>query len=64
MEIRVEINERFWSDRIRELEGIPPAHRPHIKSCWGSELPLSWWNRHSIERSEGKARRIIDNRHI
>ena len=64
MEIRVEINERFWSDSIRELEGIRRRIDHNIKSLLGIGAAIKLVEPHSIERSEGKARRIIDNRHI
>lgn len=64
MEIRVEINERFWSDSIRELEGIRRRIDHNIKSLLGIGAAIKLVEPHSIERSEGKAKRIIDNRHI
>lgn len=64
MEIRVEINERFWSDSIRELESIRQRIDHSIKSLLGIGAAIKLVEPHSIERSEGKAKRIIDNRHI
>lgn len=64
MEIRVEINERFWSDSIRELEGLRNKIDHNIKSLLGIGAKIKLVEPHSIERSEGKAKRIIDNRSL
>lgn len=64
MEIRVEINERFWTDSIRELENIRRRIDHNIKSLLGIGASIKLVEPHSIERSEGKAKRIIDNRRL
>jgi phenylacetate-CoA ligase len=63
MEIRVEINEENWSDSIRELEGIRRRIDHNIKSLLGIGAIIKLVEPNSIERSEGKAKRIIDERH-
>jgi phenylacetate-CoA ligase len=62
MEIRVEINEENWSDSIRELEGIRRRIDHNIKSLLGIGAIIKLVEPNSIERSEGKAKRIIDHR--
>jgi len=64
LEIRVEINDRFWSDSIRELEEIRRRIDHNIKSLLGIGAVIRLVEPHTIERSEGKARRIIDNRRL
>jgi len=64
LEIRVEINDRFWSDSIRELEEIRRRIAHNIKSLLGIGAVIRLVEPHTIERSEGKARRIIDNRRL
>ena len=62
MEIRVELNEKFRTDSIRELEAIRRRIDHNIKSILGIGASIKLVEPHSIERSEGKAKRIIDNR--
>ncbi|MDD3787946.1 MAG: phenylacetate--CoA ligase, partial [Petrimonas sp.] len=64
MEIRVEIDEKSWSDSIRELEAIRHRIDHNIKSLLGLSANIKLVEPNSIERSEGKAKRIIDNRHF
>lgn len=62
MEIRVELNEKFRTDSVRELEAIRRRIDHNIKSILGIGAAIKLVEPHSIERSEGKAKRIIDNR--
>ena len=63
LEVLVEIDERNWSDSIRELEGIRQRIDHNIKSILGISAKVRLVEPHSIERSEGKAKRVIDHRH-
>lgn len=62
LEVLVEIDERNWSDSIRELEGIRRQIDHNIKSTLGISAKVKLVEPNSIERSEGKARRVIDHR--
>jgi len=62
LEVLVEIDEKNWSDSIRELEGIKRRIEQNIKSLLGVSAAIRLVEPHSIERSEGKAKRIIDHR--
>lgn len=62
LEVLVEIDEMNWSDSIRELEGIRGRIDHNIKSLLGVSAIIRLVEPHSIERSEGKAKRIIDYR--
>jgi phenylacetate-CoA ligase len=62
LEVRVEINEKNWSDSIRELEGIRRRIEHNIKSLLGISAIIRLVEPNSMERSDGKARRIIDYR--
>lgn len=64
LELLVEIDEKNWSDSIRELEGIRRRIDHNIKSLLGISAIIRLVEPHSIERSEGKAKRIIDYRNI
>jgi len=62
LEVLVEIDEKNWSDSIRELEGIRNRIDHNIKSTLGISAKVRLVEPHSIERSEGKAKRVIDHR--
>jgi phenylacetate-CoA ligase len=61
LEVLVEIDEKNWSDSIRELEGIRRRIDHNIKSLLGISAIIRLVEPNSIERSEGKAKRIIDH---
>ncbi|MDD2591121.1 MAG: phenylacetate--CoA ligase [Fermentimonas sp.] len=62
LEILVEIDQKNWSDSIRELEGIRRRIENNIKSMLGIGAKIRLVEPNTIERSEGKAKRVIDNR--
>ena len=64
LEIRVEVDQQNWSDSIRELEGIRRRIDHSIRSLLGISATIRLVEPYSIARSEGKAQRIIDERHL
>jgi len=62
LEVKVEIDEKNWSDSIRVLEGIRKQIEANIKSMLGITAIIKLVEPNSIQRSEGKAQRIIDLR--
>jgi phenylacetate-CoA ligase len=62
LEIKVEIDEQFWSDEIKELEALKNRINNNISSVLGISATIRLVEPRSIERSEGKAKRVIDNR--
>ena len=64
LEIRVEVDQQNWSDSIRELEGIRRRIDNNIRSLLGISATIRLVEPYSIARSEGKAQRIIDERHL
>jgi phenylacetate-CoA ligase len=62
MEILVEVDQKNWSDSIRELEGIRRRIDNNIKSMLGIGAKIRLVEPNTIERSEGKAKRVIDYR--
>jgi len=64
LEIRVEVDQQNWSDSIRELEGIRRRIDHNIRSLLGINATIRLVEPYSIARSEGKAQRIIDERHL
>jgi phenylacetate-CoA ligase len=62
LEIRVEIEEEFWSDEVKVLEALKKRIDHNISSLLGISATIKLVEPSSIERSEGKAKRVIDNR--
>jgi phenylacetate-CoA ligase len=62
LEIKVEIDEKFWSDEIKVLEGLRKKIQSNIDSILGISAKIKLVEPLSITRSEGKAQRVIDNR--
>lgn len=64
MEVQVELTEEFYSDKVSEIEKIRDEIKNQIKSDVGISAKIKLVPPKSIPRSEGKAKRIIDNRNI
>ncbi len=62
LEIRVEIDEQFFSDEVKELEGLRKRIKANISSILGISATIRLVEPGTIERSMGKAQRVIDNR--
>lgn len=63
LEIKVELCESFWTDEIKVIESIKHKIHHNISSLLSISATIKLVEPHSIERSEGKAKRVIDNRH-
>jgi phenylacetate-CoA ligase len=64
LEIKVEVDDQFWSDEIKVLEALKKRISHNITSTLGVSAKIKLVEPGSIERSEGKAKRVIDQRHI
>ena len=62
LEILVEVEERFFSDEIKELEGLTRKIAHTIQQAIGLSARIKLVEPKSIERSMGKAVRVIDKR--
>jgi phenylacetate-CoA ligase len=62
LEVQVEVNERFFSDEIRRLESLQNRIRGEIESVLGITARVKLVEPRTIARSEGKAKRVIDER--
>lgn len=62
IEVQVEMNETLFSDEIRKLQALEARLRKNIKEFLGVSAKITLLSPRSIERSEGKAKRIIDKR--
>lgn len=64
LEIWVELNEKFFSDKIRALEDLENKMRGRILSVLGISARIKFVEPRTIPRSEGKAKRVVDKREL
>jgi len=64
IEVLVEVEESFFSDETRALERIREKISEEIKSELGISAHIKLVEPYTIERSMGKAKRVIDKRQI
>ena len=62
LEVQVEVNEQTFSDEIKVLQDLSNRIRKEIKDLLGVTCKVRLVEPKSITRSEGKAKRVIDNR--
>jgi len=62
LEVQVEVNEETFSDEIKVLQELSGRIRKEIKDILGITCKVRLVEPKSIARSEGKAKRVIDNR--
>lgn len=64
LEVQVELTEEMFSDKVGEIENLRNAISDKIKSVVGVSAKVQLVPPKTIPRSEGKAKRIIDNRKL
>jgi phenylacetate-CoA ligase len=64
LEIWVEVEGQFFSDEIKKLEDLKRKIQHNIESTLGISASIKLVEPKTIERSEGKAKRVIDKRKI
>lgn len=62
LEVQVEIEDKYFSDELVELARINRKIKHKIESTLGVSIQLSLVEHKTIQRSEGKATRVIDKR--
>lgn len=62
LEVQVEVNDRFFSDEIKQLENLQRVVKNEIESVLGVSTRVKLVEPRTIARSEGKAKRVIDER--
>jgi phenylacetate-CoA ligase len=62
VEVEVEVTAGFFSDRVSEMEGLRKQLSHAIESTIGLRAAVRLVAPHSIQRSEGKAKRVVDKR--
>jgi phenylacetate-CoA ligase len=64
LEVQVEVSPEVFSDEIKRLEELEKRIRDEVQSYLGVSIKVRLMEPRSIQRSEGKAVRVIDNRKI
>lgn len=64
MEVQVEVSEGLFSDEIKRLEHLSKKIEREIKDLLGVSCKVKLVEPKTIVRSEGKAKRVIDNRKL
>jgi len=64
MEVQVEVTEEVFGDKIGALESLQAELGHAMENVLGLRVQVSLVEPKTIARSEGKARRVIDNRNI
>ncbi|MBQ6897269.1 MAG: phenylacetate--CoA ligase [Oscillospiraceae bacterium] len=62
--VMVEVDEKYFSDEIRKLEALKKKIELALKQALGVAVKVKLCEPKSIQRSEGKAKRVIDNRNL
>ncbi|MFY9151344.1 MAG: phenylacetate--CoA ligase [Prolixibacteraceae bacterium] len=64
LKLMVEVQEQFFSDEIRQLEALRKKITHKIQSTLGISVNVKLVEPKTIERTAGKAKRVIDNRKL
>jgi len=64
LEVQVEVDERIFSDEIKVLQRLSKRIEKEIKDMLGVTCSAKLVEPKTIQRSEGKAKRVIDNRQL
>ncbi len=64
MEVQVEVTADVFSDEVRAMEDLRSRLAHSLENILGLRVKVSLVEPHTIQRSEGKAKRVVDNREI
>ncbi len=64
LKLMVEVQEQFFSDEIKQLELLRKKITHNIQSTLGISVHVKLVEPKTIERTAGKAKRVIDNRNL
>ena len=62
--VMVEVDEKYFSDEIRKLDDLKNKVGAVLKQALGVSVRVKLVEPKTIQRSEGKAKRVIDNRDL
>lgn len=64
MEVLVEVSEKLFADEVRKLEEVRRKITSSIYTTLGINVNVKLVEPHTIERTEGKSKRVIDKRKL
>ncbi|MEG1957787.1 MAG: phenylacetate--CoA ligase, partial [Lachnospiraceae bacterium] len=64
LEVMVEVEDRFFSDEMKELDRLTKKIAHTLKQALGLAVKVKLVEPKTIERSEGKAKHVIDKRQL
>jgi phenylacetate-CoA ligase len=64
LSVMVEVNERIFSDEVKNMQAMEQSLEKNIKEMLGVAAKVKLVEPKSIQRTEGKAVRVIDKREI
>lgn len=62
LEVQVEMSQQLFSDEVRHIEEVERKIKQRILTMLGISAKVRLVEPHSLPRSEGKAKRVLDNR--
>lgn len=62
LELKVEVEEAFFMDKISQLEALRRKLQTHLENSTGLSIKVTFVEPKGIERSGGKAVRVVDKR--
>ncbi len=62
LEVQVEVTQQLFNDQIKEMQALERRLQKNIKEFCGVTAKIRLMEPHSLERSGGKATRVVDNR--
>ena len=62
LEVQVEVDEKLFSDEIKHLQRLEKKIQANIKEFLGVTAKITLVEPQTIERTAGKAKRVIDRR--
>ena len=62
IELKVEVDEQFFTDKISQLQAIIARLYENLHSATGLGIKVTLVEPKTLERTEGKSKRVIDNR--
>lgn len=62
IEVKVEVSPEYFTDAVRSLESLHKQAEASIHEITGLHIPVKLVEPNTLPRSEGKSKRVIDNR--
>jgi phenylacetate-CoA ligase len=62
LELQVEVDEEFFQDKISQLQALRGRLQDNLENATGLTIKVTLVEPKTIERSEGKAKRVLDKR--